>query len=90
LEQSRTLEDLKDQVRHASAECRRLQGESRTLWQSMSSKTKGTDVNDKRRESCHLREQNTILKRVMADMIAGSQLYWYNDERLREIMLRLE
>jgi hypothetical protein len=35
-------------------------------------------------------KENLILQRALADLLAGSRLDWYSDERLRQIMLRLD
>jgi hypothetical protein len=40
-------------------------------------------------EAKRLSTENLVLKRVLADLLAGSGLDWYGDERLREIMDRV-
>jgi hypothetical protein len=41
-------------------------------------------------ETKRLCDENLVLKRALADLLAGSKLDWYADKRLSEIMLLLD
>jgi hypothetical protein len=88
---SKTLDGLRQNVRDVSEQCRILQQDNRNACQSIEpveeEETPKDIVSEETKRLC---DENLVLKRALADLVAGSKLDWYADERLREIMLQLD
>jgi hypothetical protein len=90
---SRTLDDLRQNVRQVSEECRKIQQDNRDILKSIEqveedATTGATGIVPV--ETKRLCDENLVLKRALADLLAGSKLDWYADKRLRDIMLQLD
>jgi hypothetical protein len=94
------LDHVRAQLQEASNESRRVQQENRTLWQQQqqqqvsfnnSEDTSITQVPaDEATTAAAIDTETRILKRALQDIIAGSELDWYADKRLRETIMKLE
>jgi hypothetical protein len=73
-----------EKIQKAQARCRELWKELQALKQA-DQKSALLSVKDRR-----LAQENTILRRLLLDLISGCDLDWYNDERLRATLLKLE
>jgi hypothetical protein len=90
LEQSRKLDDLRHNRRTAAEKCRLLQQENRTLGNNLQHERREQQQNKEGEpQTCRLLKENIVLKRAMTDLLAGSDLDWYPDIRLRQIMARI-
>jgi hypothetical protein len=88
LEKNRQLIQLRTNLRNSSAECRRLQRENQTMWQNLQQQQQQPDNDLSTNESPTgmLVREKLALTRIMSDLIAGSELDWSGDSRLRQIM----
>jgi hypothetical protein len=90
---SRTLDDLRRNVRQVSEECRKLQQDNRDVLKRIEQVEEDVSTGTKvivPVETKRLCDENLVLKRALADLLAGSKLDWYADKRLRDIMLQLD
>jgi hypothetical protein len=91
---SRTLDDLRRNVRQVSEECRKLQQENRDVWKSIEQVEEDVSTGTKEGiapvDTKRLCDEHLVLKRALVDLLAGSKLDWYADKRLRDIMLQLD
>jgi len=99
LAQSQTLDRVRRQVQEAAEYCRRQQDTNRHAYrkdmhaleqQNASTAMDSVDPGLPAAETQRQTKENLILQRALADLLAGSRLDWYSDERLRQIMLRLD
>lgn len=89
----RTLDDLRRNVRQVSEECRKLQQSNRDVLNSIEHVEEDASTGTKfvvPVETKRLCDENLVLKRALADLLAGSKLDWYADKRLSDIMLLLD
>lgn len=84
LEKIDQLHHVSSQLYDATKESQKLQTQNRSLWQQISADKTGVEA------ETSLATENRILKRVLQDILVGSDLDWYADERLRDTMLKLE
>ena len=84
LDKLNQLSHVSSQLYDATKESLMLQTKNRTLWQQISGDKTTVEA------ETTLATENRILKRVLQDMLVGSELDWYADERLRSTMLKLE
>jgi hypothetical protein len=84
LEKIDQLNHVSTQLYDATQESLKMQTQNRSLWEQISG--------DKTRVEAEtsLATENRILKRVLQDILVGSELDWYADERLRDTMPKLE
>jgi hypothetical protein len=90
---SRTLDDLRRNVRQVSEECRKLQRDNRDVLKSIEHVEEDASHGTKSivpAETKRLCDESLVLKRALADLLSGSKLDWYTDKRLSEIMLLLD
>jgi hypothetical protein len=85
LEQSRKLDDVRHNLRTTAEKCRLLQRENRTQHE----RREQQQNKEGEPRTSRLSKENIVLKRAMADLLAGSDLDWYPDIRLRQIMARI-
>ena len=99
LESSRKLGRIREGLLEATTESLRLQNENQVLWnklqQQQQQQQEDTQVESGGESSStetiqsHLDQENNALKRILADLLAGSELDWTEDSRLGEIMSRV-
>jgi hypothetical protein len=91
LEKSRELEQVQQDVMTATEDSRRMQTESRSCWESLVREGEDDVVisNPSTKESKDER-QLRVLGRVLVDLVTSSNIDWYEDDKLQEIMQRLE
>lgn len=93
LSRSRMLDDLRQRVREASAECRELQLTNRQGFQTMQIDTGNASVPSSGAiptSTRRLADENLLLSRALADLLVGSQLDWHADARLGMILQQLD
>jgi len=89
LDRIQQLNGIRSELQAATQESQRLQAQNSSLWQQV-----GAANNNNRSASTEtITEQvaeTRVLKRALQDIIAGGDLDWYADKRLRETMQKLE
>ena len=79
--------ELQGELETITRQCRTLQGENRHLWNDVRAVLDGKAAI--RQEDSKLVERNWVLKRVLADLIVGTDSI-YRDERIADTFLKLE
>ena len=92
LEKIGDIQQLRSRLENTNATCREWQQKNRDLWNKLTSTSnvgvEETGSSDEIRET--IRRENDILKRVLAEAVAGSGIDWFNDERLSNAFAMLE
>ena len=78
--------EVQEELEAVTQQCRSCQQENRKLWNEMQSMQEES-MSSSRDEK--LVEQSLVQKRVLADLIVGTD-YLYTNERIAEILLKLE
>lgn len=89
LESKRILDELREQAQQATAKCQQLIEENEQL--ERQNEKASPSPHESSHDNCspeqsRLEQENAILKRVLQDLVAASELDWYADERLCNIM----
>lgn len=79
--------ELQGELETITRQCRTLQGENRHIWNDVRAVLDGKAAI--RQEDSKLVERNWVLKRVLADLIVGTDSI-YTDERIADTFLKLE
>jgi len=104
LQQHRDLDSLRSQVQSLELNCHQQRLENRALFQNLllaavkTSSPGGADNvavmetigedNDKEKSRLLLKQKNSVLGSLLKDLVAGSGLDWWSDERLQNILTR--
>ena len=98
LENHAQLDTLQEELRSVSDKRRKLQHQNQSLWkelQTLKQQPEGEasqlEPADNSTGKSRLAMENKILKRVVLDIISGSdQIDWYHDERVCQTLMKLE
>jgi len=87
---TRELESLRRELRNVTEECRKLQRENRKRWEQFKKAQVSSPAHNDGDETNTENDdyENVVLRNVIVDLLAVSGLDWYQDDRLREIMMR--